>query len=138
MEINNAIGIAGGLIGWDVLELSGELTISATAANPFVIDLQTLNLEQNADLAANFNPQQNYSWDFVTADGGITGFDPTVFTVNASNFLNDFQGGSFSVVHSGNSLAISFSAVPEPSSLLMVACGLGLLLPRRRRVGMEQ
>lgn len=161
-EINDALGTFGGPEGWDGLQLSGTLDITATAADPFLINISSLDLFNDPGWAANFDPMQSYEWTFVTAAGGITGFDPSHFVLDWSGyekqpvvgtkdnsdpshfllhwsgFQNDLMGGAFSIVQQdANSLAIRFAAVPEPSSLIvfgMLACGLIGLQRRRRHV----
>lgn len=134
-EINDATGVAGGPNGWDVLQLTGNLSITATVENPFKVNISSLTGEAAGD-AANFNPANNYSWAFVTADT-ITGFAAEFFSIDATGFTNATGGGSFSISQSGNSLFVNFTsltAIPEPSSLVLFAVGgVGFAAARRVR-----
>ena len=134
-EVNDFAGTAGSnSLGWDLLNISGTLDITATLADPFVIDINSLTSGQVAGLANNFDPLQNYSLPIVTAAGGITGFDPSLFSIETTNFQNsNLSLTNFSISQSGNSLLLNFDPVPEPSTLLLgsLTC-LGLLARRQR------
>lgn len=109
-EINNFTGSAG--TNWDRLDLTGQLFITASAANPFVVEVDSLLGSGAAGAAANFNSAQAYSFAFVTATGGIIGFDAAAFTVDTSGFANSMaSGGYWYVAQSGNSLTINYSPV---------------------------
>ncbi len=61
------------------------------------------------------------------------GFDPSLFSVTATNFSAD--GSGFLIAGTAHSLDLTFTPVPEPAAVLAAgAAGLGLLgLARRRR-----
>ena len=107
-EIDNFTGSAG--TNWDRLDLTGQLFITATAASPFVVEVDSLLLSGAAGAALNFDASQAYSFAFVTTVGGISGFDPSKFTVDTTGFANAMaSGGSWYVAQSGNSLTINYS-----------------------------
>lgn len=84
----------------------------------------------------NFNSGVAYTWKLATAAGGITGFDPSRFTLDTSDFTNSLGIGSFFVSQSGNDLLLNFTPVPEPSTYALMFLGLGavaLAVRRRRR-----
>ena len=147
-------------------DVGGSLTLAAAAGGQFAIDLDSLS-GSAPGLAANFHRNQTYQWQIAIAAGGITGFAPAEFTVNTSGFLNDLAGGTFGVSEDGNSLYLNFEpdppasgpcagggggsgataigvaalnvkAVPEPSTLLLLAAGaiglLGWAWRRRKRI----
>ena len=134
-EVNDAQGTFGGPAGWDGLQLSGTLEITATAADPFLINISSLDLNNLSGTAANFDATESYMWTFLTADGGIQGFDADLFELDWSGFQNDLQGGMFSLLQiDANSLGLQFNAIPEPSSLiLMTTLGISLAVAHRRR-----
>jgi len=146
-EINSATGTAGLVSGgWDLLDVTGVLDITATFANPFVIDINTLTLGNVAGNMANFNQYQDYSWTIATAAGGITGFNTNAFTLDKTDFTNDYDNiyGVFSLALSMDSkdlnLVYTYSgpvSVPEPSTWLIMLVGVGtaMALVRRRSKG---
>ncbi len=140
-EINSGTGIAGPTIGgagWDLLNISGSLNITATSGNRFNVDLTSLTLGNVAGLAANFDSGHDHTFLIAATTGGITGFSADSFDLDLTGFQNDLAGGSWSIAQSGNNLSLVFtaaSAIPEPSTYAVLA-GLGALgfaLWRRQR-----
>ncbi len=139
LEINDAAGTSGSDPGWDFLDISGTLTITATAGNEFTLDVDSLTLANTPGAAANFDPTLAYSWTFASAAGGIVGFDPLAFLLDLSGFSN-FYTGTFSIGQAGNNLNLLYTpppaAVPEPGTLVIwtgLALALGALGRRRPR-----
>ena len=133
-EVNDFTGTAG--TNWDLLSLTGGLNITATAGSPFVIDLASLDPTNVAGMAAHFSAGQTYNLLLAWADTGITGFDPTLFSVNSTDFLNPVNGGVWSIVNQTNGVYLHFAGsgdVPEPNTLALL--GLGALGWLRRRRG---
>lgn len=127
-EITSATGSMGA--DWDGLLLSGTLDITATSGSPFELSVSSMSNRVN-----DFDSNLDYQWTFLTAVGGIQNFSADKFTINSTDFLNDLNGGSFSVTQNGNSLILGFSAVPEPSALMLVGSVCAGVLLRRRRCG---
>ncbi|MBT3878845.1 MAG: PEP-CTERM sorting domain-containing protein [Candidatus Scalindua sp.] len=133
-EINDADGIAG--TDWDLISIVDTLSITATDANPFLIDIDSLLPNNNPGLLANFDYTQDYSWTLFTTGGGISGFSADAFMLDYSGFFNNLGGGSFFINQTGNSVSLDFNAVPEPSTILLLGIGLAGLAGaevRRRR-----
>jgi autotransporter-associated beta strand protein len=135
-QLNNAIGSAG--TNWDVLAVNGTLTLSATAGNPFTLDVTSLTLADAAGNAANFNAASDYSFTFLTTTGGVSGFSSDAFAIDTTHFTNPFTGTwSVSLTNSGHDLSVNYtaSAVPEPSTWAALAglAALGAAGLRRRR-----
>jgi autotransporter-associated beta strand protein len=132
-EINDVNAGIGTDPGWDWVNISGSLSITATDLNPFSIDITSLTLANTAGLIHNFADLTSYSWTLATASGGISGFSMDAFILNTSAFQNSFTG-SFGLAVSGNDLVLSYTAVPEPSTalLILLACA-GFILLRRRK-----
>jgi len=132
--VTDATGSVG--TAYTSLRINGPLTITATAADPFVIHPVSYDVTNGGQmgLAANFNPNSNYSWDIVTGASGLSGFATNDFLVNTSNFQNAFNG-VFSVSAVGNDIYLNYTAVPEPatSAALAGAFALACALWRRKK-----
>ena len=120
------------LIDFDQVQLLGSLSLNGGATDLSAINLTVLSLalDNTSGSAANFDASSSYSFEFLTADGGIFGFDANQVRIDSSGFLNAPNSSRFSVSQSGNSLFLNYSAVPEPGCmplLLVAAC-----LARRR------
>ncbi|MCX6916425.1 MAG: autotransporter-associated beta strand repeat-containing protein [Verrucomicrobia bacterium] len=98
IEINDATGTAGVDPGWDLLSITGTLTVAATIESKFSIKVVSLS-GSSAGAAANWNPRSNYRWHIATGTSAVSGFSADKFTLDTSAFTsyNDLQGGSFSV-----------------------------------------
>jgi hypothetical protein len=93
-------------------------------------------LPSTQGIVQNFDNTKNYAWQLFSGTS-ITGFDPNDFVINTTSFTNNnpiILGGSFSVAQIGNEVVLQYTAVPEPSSLVLVAClSLGAIAHRSRR-----
>jgi autotransporter-associated beta strand protein len=112
-EIASADGVMG--TDWDGLQLNGRLDDGPNSDFPIELVISSLG-----SLVTGFDPHTHYEWTFRTAAGGIYGCSSDNLTINSAGFLNNLAGGSFRVTQNGNSLVLGFSAVPEPSSLLLL------------------
>jgi hypothetical protein len=118
--------------GWTVINYSGEADFTAMGIATQTISLRSFSGSEQG-LIAGFDPSQSYEWNFLTAPGGVSGFNAGIFTVDTTEFSNAFTG-TFSVVQSSaQSLAISYTAVPEPTTTMIGAIGLLALALRRDR-----
>ena len=131
---------AGAGIGWDLINVTGQLDITARpgVASPFTIELYSLDPDGAHGLVSDFNSNQSYTWMIASADC-ITNFAANNFILDTtSSFLNYPNGGTFSLSLGGDDteLFLNFTPVPEPSTCALLSLGLaGLLLRgwRRRR-----
>ena len=146
-QIHDALGTAGAPLGWDLYDVTGFLDLTALAlGSEFNINLWSLSgISPDASgNALNFNPGQNYTWVIVATDLGVIGFDEDFFNINivstngTDGFSNGLLGGVFGLQVTGNSLELTFSAVPEPgtwaAAALLVAAAAVLRLKRRKRM----
>ncbi|WP_438479960.1 beta strand repeat-containing protein [Oleiharenicola lentus] len=143
-EINNsanpsAPSAAG--TNYDLLSISGTLTINATQGNEFTIKLASLLANNTSGDALNFNAAQNYTYTIASATGGILGFDADAFTINSTGFTNATNGGVWALTlgNSSRNLNLNFTAaaaaIPEPSTYAAIfgALALGLTIYRKRK-----
>jgi fibronectin-binding autotransporter adhesin len=116
-QMLSATGVAGAEDAWDLINVTGGLTIDATSADPFRLNLWTL-ATTGPDVsgpAANFDPTQAYAWTIASAAGGVTGFAADKFYVETAavngtdGFANFFDTGTFAVNLEGNDLQLVFS-----------------------------
>lgn len=116
-EINNALGTAGSTSsGWDLLNCSGILDVSATAESPFHIRIRSLTSDQLAGPMPQFNSSNAYSWTIAQASS-IVNFDPDKFSLDTSGFGNDLNGGEFEVTLNGNTVRLNFVPGTQPAEV---------------------
>ncbi len=134
-DIDNATGSAGP--NWSHWTVNGLLSITSgsTANSLFTIDVNSLNGSDSPGLVQNFDPFKDYIWEIASATGGVSGFNPDEIGIDRSGFENSTEG-SFSVLSNGSTVSLVYTAVPEPSSILLAglaACGLFSLRRRSAR-----
>jgi hypothetical protein len=136
-DINNASGAAGP--NWSHWSVNGALSITSgsTANSKFIIDVNSLDATDAPGLAQNFNPLQNYTWEIASATGGVSSFDPSHFSIDASGFLNP-TNGSFTLTSNGSTVELNYvAAVPEPAAGVLIGIGamVGVVAATGRRRG---
>ena len=92
-------------------------------------DMSLQNAASDALLfAANYGVGTTWSVGDLTHDGAINAADALLFAANYATGLPSLDGST------GNEVAIggSTAAVPEPSSIILAALGMGLLVRHRR------
>jgi hypothetical protein len=119
-EINEAGGgkdapDLGGLNpGWDHWQIDGQLNISATADDRFILQVGSLQLDNTPGPAGGFDATESYFWKILSASGGITGFGADKFTIDTSGFLNE-SSGIFALDQGGSDLFLAYTPIPEPA-----------------------
>ena len=124
-QINDATGFGGS--NWDQLTAYNAINISATAENPFTINLWSRSsIDPTVDgNIANFDPSTSYAWTIAQGFGGINGFDASLFNVvtTANNgtggFSNSLDFGTFGVAVSGTDLQLVFSPGSPPTDIII-------------------
>ena len=101
--------------GWDLLAITGDLTISSTSLNPFTIDLVSFSDATTPGVSVNFNANQSFTNTFVTYSGSLTGFAADLFVVDASSFLNN-TNGAFSITNVSGGLALVYTTSFNPGA----------------------
>lgn len=145
-EINQATGgTAGSDPGWDLITLTGDLTVSATSGSTFTINVISLGLDNLPGNASGFDAALSYNWIIADAANAITGFSADKFSIVTGGFTNDFDGtfavalGDTAGIGGDNTqIYLTYTAVPEPSTLVFLglAAGFGLLLRRKPRAAL--
>lgn len=118
-------------MGWASFNLTSALDLSAAPAASWILAPYSYASGVPAAMDG-FDPGQSYSWQFLTATGGVSGFSPGQFTVDTSHFLSP-ASGAFSVTQSGSGLALTYTAIPEPSVAWLALPSLFIVLGRRSR-----
>lgn len=134
LQMADAGSTAGG--GWDLIS-APSLTLPG-AGETFTINLSSILADGTSGSAANFNNAVAGSWKIFATPDQPGPFDPTRFAVSTTGFVNDLGGGSFSIANTGgagNGLYLTFTPVPEPSTVAMGVVGAVLAAWRvgRRR-----
>jgi len=135
IHVEKLSGTPGNDPGWDLASIIGQLNITATASNPFEIDINSLDLFNSPGPLSGMVINNTYSWTIASATGGITGFSQSVFSLNTAGFTAPLNG-SFSISQIGNNLNLQFTAVPEPSTMIILGLAMVALFvgSRRRRL----
>jgi fibronectin-binding autotransporter adhesin len=139
--------------GWDLLSGTGAMNITAgmTLGQQFNVNLWSLAGigPDVSGLLAGFDPDADYAFKFAEFAGGITGFESAKFFVNTAGtngtdgFANTLNGqfsiaiGSGIAVGDGDTaLYIVYTAIPEPSTVVLACLGLAVMgcAARRRRL----
>ena len=133
-EINDFTGTAAGS-AFDQLQVTGTANLTGAAFQLNVLSLTAGNLPGPVP---NFG-ETDRSWIILTTTQGIDGFNASNWTLNTAGFDGGTTAaGSWNVAQVGNDLVLSYTAVPEPTTLALVgllSLGGMLTLARRRRSG---
>ncbi len=115
LEMYDWAGAAGS--GWDLLSITGDLTLSNTTMSPFAINLVSMSSTNAAGLSINFNPNQSFTNTFLTYSGSLLGeaFSAGLFTVNTNNFQNAING-TFSITNVAGGLALLYTTSFLPAA----------------------
>ncbi len=136
-QINDALGQAGQLTGWDLLSDHQEIVFSATAANPFLLKVSALGTNNLSGPISHFDPTHPYQWLIATATD-VLGFDRGAVRIDLSNFNKVYpwiQLADFSLVEANGELLLKYSGqVPEPPTTIpAVVAALAISMSRFRR-----
>jgi autotransporter-associated beta strand protein len=127
-EINNFTGTTAGT-DFDQIGIGSTLNLSGGSGS-YILNVLGLTAGDIAGLVPNFS-EIDRSWTILTSSGALTGFDAANWTINTAGFT-DPDAGAWSLGQSGNSLVLSYTAVPEPNVAALLG-GLGMLVLLRRR-----
>ena len=123
-RISDATGTAGEDPGWDWLNIAGSLTITATNrpddSAKFTIHLTTLS-GSAPGTAEHFDNTATNAWVIATASGAVNGFNANKFILDTGGFLNQLDGGTFSLVLRDQSLVLVFTPAVPPCAYTTTA-----------------
>jgi len=111
VDVQNAAGTPG--TSWDFVQNAGGIDVQATPANPFTIQIQSLEAPLQGLL--NFDNNVAFSWPII-GGSGVTNFAASKFVVNSGAFPDDLAGGYFYVSASGSSLNLAFTNNHAPNA----------------------
>ena len=125
LEIFDWVNTAG--TGWDLLAVTGNLTLSNTSGSPFTINLVSLQNSSTPGLSTDWNQNANFTNTFITYSGSLLGtsFATNLFTVNTNGFQNAING-TFSITNVTGGLALLYTTSFAPSSTYTWNAGSGL------------
>ncbi|MBI2924677.1 MAG: carboxypeptidase regulatory-like domain-containing protein, partial [Verrucomicrobia bacterium] len=112
-EINDVNGTEGADPGWDVIRVTGELKINATADNKFTIQITSLTGGNAPGRAEHFDSGQAYSWRILSTTTGITGFSREVINLDKAGFTGAAAEGAFVLDLSGNGKDLILRYLPS-------------------------
>jgi autotransporter-associated beta strand protein len=121
--------------GHDAVEVTGALSLTATALAPFVLTVVSLAPSDLPGSAEDWNPNQDYTWRVITADGGLSGFAADAIDLRVGEFAaHNTLNGTFSVSADANHLFLHYTtAIPEPTSASALLLGALFLRHFHRR-----
>ncbi|MBI5395928.1 MAG: PEP-CTERM sorting domain-containing protein [Verrucomicrobia bacterium] len=110
-EVNNFTGTAGTTNGWDLLQINAGLILTnVSVANPFKVNLVTIQPGTGTPGAAANWSEVNGSWVIIRASNGIVNFSPTTYGIDTTGFQNDFAGSFGLQVSGSTNLLLTYSA----------------------------
>ena len=129
VEINDATGTPGADPGWDLLNITGTLTVSATTESKFTLKVVSLT-GSSPGPAAHFDHTADYKWRIATASGGVTGFDVGKIVLETNTFANAQGLGHFLLSQSGTNLYLEFVHLTARPLVVGRAWGTFLRIPK--------
>lgn len=121
-----SVGAVAG-VGFDQLTSTGTLDVSQlSATDPFTIRVTGLTAGGAVGPVSGFDPAAGRSWVIGQFTNDLSGLNPDLFTVDATEFAasNNLNGGAFSLaLNPSGQMVLVFTPVPEPAAILAV-CGL--------------
>lgn len=122
---------------WSFWDMTGDLNITAGATrnSRFTIDIVSLLANDSPGHAANFDPNQSYSWLLATATS-VNGLSASEFTLDYSRFANQLSPNlNFQIYQSGDSIYLGYAPEPGTWGMMLGALGVGFMVAKRRRIG---
>jgi len=112
--IKNCGGAAGS--GWSLLDVQGDMTVSASLSDPFTVELVSLSEDGADGPSTGFTNDREHAWQIVSCSGVLQPFDPSAIRVDATHFAHDLGEGGFVVASTDHGLDLLFSTNPPVHS----------------------
>ncbi len=119
-DISDAQGKEGANVGWDSIDIGGKLTIAATEANRFKIQINSVTAAGAFADASNFDASLPFSWRILHTKDGIEGFDRSKFVLDTSGFFNDLGTATFALELSTNGRDLLLRLIPSLPSVALL------------------
>lgn len=137
-EINDGAGIDG--LNSDLLNLTGGLNITATEGGKFTIYVISLTADNAFGELQNFNASVSDNWLIADAASAIA-FSADAFELNLTGFVNTYtgswmlqRGDAAGIGGDSSQIYLSYVAVPEPSTMILLGLGLAAVLVKCRKI----
>ncbi len=134
LEMKQAGGTAGQDFGWDLFVVEETLLVTATEADPFVISLVSLGLDDAPGALGDFNPTQTDQWLIATAET-ITGFSLGSLALDIAPFETFHllpEGWGFALASHDNDLYLQYIPEPRAWGLFLGLAGFVMIVLRKR------
>ncbi len=100
-EFTDALSTPG--LGWDVLTVTGEVTVASVATNPFIVRVDAV--------PTGFDDTITQSWSIVSGSA-MTGFDAAAFSIERVNFP---ANGDVALSEDAGDLVLTYTPLPRMS-----------------------
>jgi autotransporter-associated beta strand protein len=127
-EVKNFTGTTAGT-DFDQIGLASTLNLDGGSGD-YILNVLGLTAGDVAGLVPNFS-EIDRSWTILSSTGTLTGFDVSDWTINTAGFTDPYAG-TWALAQSGNTLVLSYTAIPEPNVAALIG-GFGMLCLLRRR-----
>ena len=123
-EINAAGGTAGANPGWDLLNITGGLTVSS----PFTVNITSLTLANAPGAVSDFNNTRSYTWSIAHTTTGVIGVSPGAIMLNTAGFANSLGKGEFLITTNATDVLLSFAVPPAITAINVNLAGTSVAI----------
>jgi autotransporter-associated beta strand protein len=116
----------------DQINVTGSLNLTGGSGS-YILNVLSLTAGNVSGNVPNF-AETNNTWTILATTSGITGFNAANWTINTSGFTNPNTGTwGLSLANSNRDFVLTYTAVPEPGTIMLLVCGgLAFLAISRR------
>ncbi len=122
-EISNVSGTPVAGVDWDLLNITGTLTVGATIGSKFTIYV--------SGTPTGWDNTQNYTWLIAQTTSGVVTFATNVFAINTTGFTpsGGLGTGGFTIYQSGNNVYLQFTHLVAGNVNVSRAWGTYMRIP---------